>query len=925
MKTKFSYSLLLLTILIPYVVEIGKFSRVASAEIKEEMFTNNQPPIIKYTTPNLNEVPEEVLENKEKYNFFKRVLSSETIETKNKEDVASRVDYQEFFKPSDYIWSEKKKGMVTNEDQEPLLSEEVEIYENLGILDLEKLLLEENKSQLILNIEKSKQFREGEWKDLPNYILESSNPEENFKLNTIIGEINYTQEKEVAKSQPNFQIESSEFVPDRTVEKIGGKATEKEILEGIYLPLPDESKVQTMVSKKQFEQDLLDQANGLLSIGDVEVTETKKEETLDRETAITHDNFTIERFQFKGDAQTLQPVGEEGINFLKLPETFIEDWKDSSITLLPIDGNEYVQKGSIEDDEKNLSRQWEEEILKQQDVTIETLEEDLLTGNILRDEQGKMIHKSEELTPKITNKIILPYVFDTVSSIENAHDYPESYSGFSDNDLSSGKHVKNALEFLPPQIREDSSLYSKQVVYVLDAFDENGVFDKSKLAGKENVDWEYTHVLNANGSKMLATSENLHELGNSNSVTEVIDGKIYEYWEKGRNGYQNTNCQYIAVAPPIVEFHEHELDVVQDGYNFGIGTLNSWYQLNQPNNPEAFQQAVNRSIASGLGTSGIANGWANPFFNFKKVLDESNPLESAVEGKVTGAGLYRTTVQDYGELTGTPDSEILNDYIYMELVPYQDSEGNDIVDNRGNPVYQWRKFYYTDKEEYYALERIIAYDYGYEVVDELSYSYSISQLNYQTRQEFPLYQEIEPIYSYSDNQYSYKVEKYFYAPTIKIENYSYRTDQFSWETIQAVFSQPYYREKEYAPWYSYLLENVEYSWEKQMVKFSFQRPSEPSLEKMPIVFQKPSEPSLEKTPIVFQEPSEPSLEKTQTVLSSQLPDTDGTATTSQENNKHRLPSTGEVASKNFFITGLLFVFLSVGIGALYSYKKTKKF
>ncbi|OJG96452.1 hypothetical protein RV18_GL002515 [Enterococcus termitis] len=488
------------------------------------------------------------------------------------------------------------------------------------------------------------------------------------------------------------------------------------------------------------------------------IISTKKIETTAKEIAEKQSSYVIERNEPYGKSMTSIPEGKAGIDYIELEDKVLLDWDDMFITTIPERGVHYVEKGSQEDNEGALARKWKESAGARTDVSEEQLQTDLEAGYLVEDSTGKIITSINELTPSISEKVIRPYDFDEGGPNGSDSDFPQDYTRLSLDDVAVGRHVKAAFEYLPLEVKHDPRLYTKEAIYIQDLYDVFGGLNTPKLIGQEKVDWNYDYILDTNGAKLLVTSANLHELGNPLSVAEanggiVDDRKVYEYWEKRGNVYVKTNWSYVITSPNYVEFHEHELNTSQDGYNFGAGTISTWYVLNQPGNLTGFQQQVAQKAASGSGNSGIANGWANGF-GFKEVLDTSNPLTSILGSSVIGPGLYRTTSQQYGMLY-TPSAEIIDDMIFMEVYPYNDINGNKMYDAAGQPVYQWRKYYYTDKQEYYALERITAYDYGYQVSLKNSYTYDISQVYYQTRKRVSQYQKQRPVYSYEVTQKEY--------------------------------------------------------------------------------------------------------------------------------------------------------------------------
>ncbi|EBF5152521.1 hypothetical protein FH008_15485 [Listeria monocytogenes] len=452
----------------------------------------------------------------------------------------------------------------------------------------------------------------------------------------------------------------------------------------------------------------------------------------------------VKNYKPVGEATTTKPNGIEGVDYIILNQRFLPEWNSNDITYQPFSTIEYVEKGSADDGNQNLARFWKEATVQRSDVSLRQVQEDLARGYAVRDDSGVQITDIDDLVPSNIETRISPFDFNT----ENENEYPDGYLQESNLDLAPGKHIKAAYEYLPNEIKRNREAYTKKTVYIRDLYDAQGDLDTSKLVGQQNLDWEYTYVLNSNNSRKMVTSANLHEINNPQSVAQenggrVIDGELYEYWEKDGATYRKTNWKYIAMAPLNIEFHEHELDSTQDSYNFGVGTINSWYVLNQPDNQGAFQNSVNQHIQSGLGNSGIANGWASGF-GFKKVINENAPLDSGVSGTINGPGVYRTTVQQY-PLTATPYSEIINNMVFMDIYPYKDAYGNNVYDAAGQPVYQWKKYYFTDKEEYYALERISAYDYGYFVERTKFFTYTADKIAYQTRKTQPLYQRISLI------------------------------------------------------------------------------------------------------------------------------------------------------------------------------------
>ncbi|TYV64966.1 hypothetical protein FZ042_09955 [Listeria monocytogenes] len=461
---------------------------------------------------------------------------------------------------------------------------------------------------------------------------------------------------------------------------------------------------------------------------------------------VTNAATLIEDIDYKtvGEVTATKPSGREGVDYIVLKQSFLPEWDINDITYHPSSDINYVEKGSAADGEQTLARYWKEDTIHRANVSLTEAKKDLAEGYVIRGNNGEKIEDIADLTPSKVDKKISPFDFNS----EDENEYPEGYSQVSNLDLAPGKHIKVAYEYLPDEVKQNSATYIKKTVYIRDLYDAQGNLETSKLIGQQNVDWEYTYILNSNNSKKMVTSANLHEINDLQSVAQenggkVIDGHLYEYWEKDGTTYKKTNWKYIAMAPLNIEFHEHELDSTQDSYNFGVGTINTWYVLNQPNNQAEFQNQVNQHIQSGLGNSGIANGWASNF-GFKKVVDENAPLDSGALGTINGPGVYRTTVQQY-PLTATPYSEIVNNMIFMDIFPYKDASGNDIYDGAGQPVYQWKKYYYTDKEEYYALERISAYDYGYFVEENKFFTYTADKIAYQTREMQPLYQRISLI------------------------------------------------------------------------------------------------------------------------------------------------------------------------------------
>ncbi|MGX6990356.1 LPXTG cell wall anchor domain-containing protein [Pseudolactococcus reticulitermitis] len=331
-----------------------------------------------------------------------------------------------------------------------------------------------------------------------------------------------------------------------------------------------------------------------------------------------------------------------------------------------------------------------------------------------------------------------------------------------------------------------------------------------------------------NGSRKRVTLASLHLPLHAESLEEeglkAEEGKVYEYWEREATShrYKKTQWKYIVSdVPKVADYHKHELDMSQDSYNNGVGTATTWYQLK---GTAGFDTNVANSIKTGVGNAGGIDSWAWAMMCFRPVkntaeseLLKADPKNQNIEpnGRISKDRLlYRTTIQQYGqESLNTPSDEILNDYIYMELLPYIDpATGVQAIDGRGEPVFTWNKFYYTDKEEV-ALNKIAAFDYGYEIDDEAMYTYSVATPQYQTRDELPYYQKLAPVYAYTDDLYSYEMAKHSYLPT----KYAYREDSLSWETYDLEVYQPSYQEKIYTPWYTYDLPEIrKYSWQVMM-------------------------------------------------------------------------------------------------------------
>ncbi|GAX47668.1 LPXTG cell wall anchor domain-containing protein [Pseudolactococcus reticulitermitis] len=339
---------------------------------------------------------------------------------------------------------------------------------------------------------------------------------------------------------------------------------------------------------------------------------------------------------------------------------------------------------------------------------------------------------------------------------------------------------------------------------------------------------QYSPVLEENGSRKRVTLASLHLPLHAESLEEeglkAEEGKVYEYWEREATShrYKKTQWKYIVSdVPKVADYHKHELDMSQDSYNNGVGTATTWYQLK---GTAGFDTNVANSIKTGVGNAGGIDSWAWAMMCFRPVkntaeseLLKADPKNQNIEpnGRISKDRLlYRTTIQQYGqESLNTPSDEILNDYIYMELLPYIDpATGVQAIDGRGEPVFTWNKFYYTDKEEV-ALNKIAAFDYGYEIDDEAMYTYSVATPQYQTRDELPYYQKLAPVYAYTDDLYSYEMAKHSYLPT----KYAYREDSLSWETYDLEVYQPSYQEKIYTPWYTYDLPEIrKYSWQVMM-------------------------------------------------------------------------------------------------------------
>ncbi|WP_172209306.1 hypothetical protein [Pseudolactococcus hodotermopsidis] len=826
-KKKLKYMALTGAIILPYVLNAEGFIQVVSADVQENIVTEEGTKIKKYKTVDLADVPTDVLENPELYRFLEVLLqSSKTVETLDKLEAQGKLNYQEFIKAEEFIWSDKLKGKASASHHENLPSELVATHSELGLNTLNTLKTSYESQELEALIALENHSLKGEMSHLPDYVKANENPILNHNLQTKLGLRQFTTDKAFAQSQPNFAVEEPTILPDNTATPIPGKADADRVANGELLQLPDVTVKKANVSQKEYDVDKADEVAGRVTLGEVVKRETTKQETADLADAKLHDVYQLERYESFGAKTLIKPNGLLGIDFIELLERYIDEWDDENISNIKDESVNYVKKGS--DDDQSLARYWETPQDERVNVTAETLQADLDAGLIIRDPEGNLVTKASDLTPYSTDKIIKPWIFDSENIFS---DFPDDYeTENSENDLKVGLHFKDTLASLPKEVRDlgEDVGYTKQVVYIKGLYDEYGKIIDGKLNGVKDVDWEYTHILEANGSPKLVTLANLYLPGDSLSLLEqgipVVERQVYDYYEKKDGQYVLEPLRYLVVSKPKeIVGSRHELSTAQDSYNNGIGTIakngiSSWSVLNEQNKT-SFDQKVQNGIQYGAGAQGTTSGidsWARSM-NFRPVLDTAIDKQLEVDNVgsigITGPGLYRTTAREYGlNNLNTPEGEIIGSYIFMELNPLLDANKQPIVDKSGNPVYKWTKYYYTDMTEYYALNKISAYDYGYSV--EPLYSYVPSEVSYQTRQDYPLYQELAPIYSYFDNQYSYELISHAYVPTMTIENYSYREDELSWESYQLTVNQPYYREKLFTPWYAYDLPEVkEYSWQ----------------------------------------------------------------------------------------------------------------
>ncbi|GHU45922.1 hypothetical protein FACS1894194_2680 [Bacilli bacterium] len=805
------------------MVDIGR------AEVLENTTIVDGNQIKKYTTNNWQEVPDEVKNNPDFHHFMAELVQNGQvgIVTSDKSEAEGQLNFQTMTKADDYTLSEVVQGLAPDADHYMILPETlVGKHSQLGLNGLNNLRNHYQGMNSDIKLKESKPKTErvtGDYSALPTYVKNDENPMFNFNLKIAEGETQFTTDQKMAQSQPNFT--TAPFTAEDLSQAIPGIADAGKLASGDLTQLPDEKIPSKSYTTSEHKKNAEDAKKGLLTLGKVDKKKTAEKETDSLSEAKSHDNYQKKGSKPVGKPQKTKPDGKLGIDYELTDETYLSDWQADKVTNKPEAGVSYDDMAADEyDATASRARFWEKDIETRENVTLDDLKKDFEAGWIVKDATGNRVTDINEASTTLAIKEIAPYDFnpDTLGS-----DFPEAIDVLApDVDLLSGTHIKDTLATIPEKVEDN---YAKKEIYIKNLYTEEGKLNKSKLTGREGVDWEYTHVFEVNGSKKFVSMANLHLPGHleslANEMVAAEENQVYEYWElePTTNRYKKTQWKYLLSSiPNNVEYHKHELDTLQDAYNNGVGTATSWYQLNGMAN---FENSVANSIQTGTGNAGGIDSWAYSMMGFRPVKNtsESELLKNdstnqniIKNGHISKDNLiYRTTVQQYGrESLHTPPSEILNDYIYMELIPYiNPATGQQAIDGKGEPVFTWNKFYYTDKEEYYALEKISAFDYGYKVEEEETYSYTVAEPQYQTRDELPYYQQLAPVYAYTDDLYSYEMAKHSYLPT----KYAYREDSLSWETYDLEAYQPSYQEKIYTPWYTYDLPEIrKYSWQVMM-------------------------------------------------------------------------------------------------------------
>lgn len=816
--------------MLPYALNGQGLVEIDRAEVLENTTVVDGNQIKKYTTNNIEEVPDEVENNPDFYRFMEELVQKGQvgIVTSDKDEAEGQLNFQTMTKADDYTLGQVIEGLAPNTDHYVLLPETlVGKHGQLGLTGLKGLRQKYLGMNSDIRLKESKPKTEhvtGEYSDLPAYVKNDADPMLNFNLKTIEGETQFTTDKKLAQAQPNFV--TAPFTTEDLVQAIPGMADADKLASGDLTQLPDEKMAKKDYSTAEHKKNSEDEKKGLLTIGKVDKKKTAEKETDSLSEAKSHDSWKNKGNKPVGQPQKEKPEGKQGTDYVLTDETYLPDWQNSKVTNQPEKGVNYDNMASdAYDDTASRARFWEKDLENREGVTLDDLKNDLDSGLIVKDADGNRVTDLDEASNTLASQDIIPFDFNT-ETLDS--DFPDAIDMLApDLDLLSGTHVKDTFASIPKKVGDR---YTKKEVYIKNLYTEDGVIKEDKLKGQSGVDWGYTPVLEKNGSRKFVTGASLHKPGHAESLenegTKAEEGEVYEYWEReAANGrYKKTQWKYIAAdVPDVADYHKHELNTSQDSYNNGVGTATSWYQLNGTAN---FENNVANSIQTGAGNPGGIDSWAFSMMGFRPVKNtaESELLKPdpqnqniIANGRVSKDRLlYRTTVQQYGQGSlNTPTSEILNDYIYMELVPYiNPATGQQAIDGRGEPVFTWNKFYYTNKEEY-ALTKIAAFDYGYQVEDDETFDYSVAEPQYQTREELPYYQQVAPVYAYSDDLYTYEMAKHSYLPT----KYAYREDSLSWETYDLEAYQPAYQEKIYTPWYTYDLPEIrKYSWQVMMKK-----------------------------------------------------------------------------------------------------------
>lgn len=823
-RRRIKYVILVGSILLPYALSGQNLIDIVYADMTEDIVIVDGKRIKKYTTSDWREVPEYVKNNPDFYHFIDDLGQQAQIGivTKDQAEAEGQLNFQNIVKEDDYTLSDVIKGLAPDTDHYVILPEAlVGNHSQLGLTTLNDLREQYEGLNSAIRLQQSSSGTKhltGEYLDLPTYVRENPDPIFDYKLKITEGPTQYTTNKTLAQGQPNFV--TAPFTAEDLEKAIPGKADADKLASGELTQLPDKFFPLKSYTTAEHNQNLLDMKNGLVTLGSVNATVTPEQETDNLTEAELHDSYRIEGNKPVGQPQETQPEGELNVDYKLTEDFYLPEWQTENVTSKPKAGVDYDDVADY-DEKLSQARFWGKNSVSRTDVTLEKLQEDFDAGLIIRDSTGKHVTSISELSLSVTTKIITPYDFDPDNLI---NDFPQAFDELNPTvDLLPGNHLKHKFAALPTEVGNN---FAKKTVYIKDLYTGEGKLDKSKLVGEEGIDWKYDHVFETNGSKKLVVLANLHLPGHKESLanenTPLEEGRVYEYWELNpkTKQYEKTQWKYLlSEIPDSIAYHKHELSSLQDAYNNGVGTATTWYQLKGTAN---FENNVNNSIKTGNGNAGGIDSWAYLMMGFRPVknTDESELLKQDVNNKnIIADGhiskdklLYRTTILQYG-LTNlnTPSDEIINDHIYMELIPYINPDtGVQAVDKNNEPVFTWNKFYYTDIEEYYALERISAYDYGYHVEDDNKYTYTVAEPQYQTREKLPYYQKIVPVYAYTDNLYSYDMKKHAYLPT----KYAYREDTLSWEYYELMAYQPSYQEKLYTPWYSYDLPEIrKYSWQ----------------------------------------------------------------------------------------------------------------